>query len=447
MLRLIAITTLLLLYLGCARICIGPVTVLADDAVFATVPATATSSPVGRAELTLADLLIAAAENPRVHATYGQLLATIGDDRQRLLYPNPRIGLESEDIPASGLRVNEGVNRLFLAQSVVIGDRLHAARQLGQAETAASTESARVVLHDLQSGIRRVYVELAFLTAREQQLSATFEDFETARRHSEERAAAGASAAAETTRIQVERELLGLERENVLRRQAAVRGRLETLLGVNGFPHDRLRPALVEPGSPPDAANLRSLLLEHHPRLLQQRLEVSVAEAMEALEQARRVPDLDVDVAYGRNHAEDEDLVEFGISVPLPIFDRRQGYIEAARGRITANRSLVAALERELVAALHASLAQLKNRHQALRRYDEHVIPVGNASFAQATQRYRAGKTSLLDLLDAQRTQAQIKQNRLITLYECNLAWGEIQNLTNFPVIHAQTPHLGEETP
>jgi len=447
MFRLIAIMSMLLLCLGCASNRRAPMTVLGNYGAVAPVPADAASSRLAKAELTLVDLLVVAAEHPRVQAAHYQLRATASDARQRLLYPNPAIGLEAEDVPASGLDVDEGGDRLFLTQPLVIGDRLRTARQLGQAETAASAQSAQALLHDLQSRIRKVYVELAYLAVRERQLAAVMEEVEAARRLSEERAEAGAVSPAETQRIQVEHELSSQERESALRRQASVQGHLKALLGLDRFPHDRLKLVLTEPGPPPTWSNLRTGLLEHHPQLQRQRRAVSVAEAREEHENAKRVPDLDIDVAYARNHANDEDFAEFGISLPLPVFDRRQGHIEAARNRAAASRSLVSALERELLAELQASLAQLENRRQALRRYNEHIIPKGNASYAQATHRYRAGKASLLDLLDAQRTQARIKQNRLLVLYELNLAWANIENLAGSPVMHLQIQSNGEETP
>jgi cobalt-zinc-cadmium efflux system outer membrane protein len=452
MFRLIAIISTLLMCLGCASNRRAPMTVLGNYGAVAPVPADAASSRLAKAELGLVDLLVVAAEHPRVQAAHYQLRATASDASQRLLYPNPAIGLEAEDVPASGLDVGERGDRLFLTQPLVIGDRLRTARQLGQAETAASAQSAQALLHDLQSRIRKVYVELAYLALREKQLAAVMEKVGAARRLSEERAEAGAVSPAEAQRIQVEHELSSQERESALRRQASVQGRLEALLALDRFaldrfPHDRLKLVLTEPEPPPTWSSLRTALLEHHPQLQRQLQAVSVAEAREEHEKAKRVPDLDVDVAYGRNHANDENFAEFGISLPLPVFDRRQGHIEAARNRAAASRSLVSALERELLAELQASLAQLENRRQALRRYNEYIIPEGNASYAQATRRYRAGKASLLDLLDAQRTQARIKQNRLLVLYELNLAWANIENLTGSPVMHLQIQSNGEETP
>ncbi len=360
--------------------------------------------------------------------------ATAAQARQRLLYPNPAVGIEAEDVPADGMRVDQGESRVFVSQPLVIGDRRRTARRLGRAETDVDVQAVRVLLHELQARIRSTYVELAYLAAHERLLTAWIAEVEARQRLAGERADAGAAPPSEAQRIMVEYELLVQERERVVQRQAAGRARLEALLGVNALPHERLKPALVEPDALPAVDNARNLLLSRHPELHRHRLAIAAAETRETHERSLRVPDPEIGIAYSRNHAHDENLVQLGISIPMPAFDRRQGHIAAARSEVEANRSAASAVERELLAELKSVTVRLAGRRHALKRYDQHLLPEVRASYERTVDRYRAGKASLLDLLDATRIRAQAEQDRLAALYQLNLAWTGLQTLTQAPV-------------
>ncbi len=55
------------------------------------------------------------------------------------------------------------------------------------------------------------------------------------------------------------------------------------------------------------------------------RIEVDRRKALTALEQSKRVPDVTVSVGMQRSNETQRNVLLFGVSVPLPVFDRNQG--------------------------------------------------------------------------------------------------------------------------
>jgi cobalt-zinc-cadmium efflux system outer membrane protein len=91
-----------------------------------------------------------------------------------------------------------------------------------------------------------------------------------------------------------------------------------------------------------------------------------------------------------------------GLSVPLPLFDRNQGNIAAARANVRAAEArregaLATATVRVRNALTTVGAAQA--RVEALERA---AIPEAAEALRLTQLSYRAGKASLLELLDAQ---------------------------------------------
>jgi cobalt-zinc-cadmium efflux system outer membrane protein len=145
------------------------------------------------------------------------------------------------------------------------------------------------------------------------------------------------------------------------------------------------------------------------------------------------VPDIEVGVSVGRNHGDDENLVELGVSIPLSVFDKRQGAIQAAEAELAAATAMVDAIEAELDVALAAVQAEIAGHRAALAAHDERVTPLADADYEQTVERFRAGKASLLDLLDAVRSRAEARLHRLDLLNALNRSTVELRNLTTYP--------------
>jgi cobalt-zinc-cadmium efflux system outer membrane protein len=104
---------------------------------------------------------------------------------------------------------------------------------------------------------------------------------------------------------------------------------------------------------------------------------------------------------------------QFGITVPIPMFDWGQGMIARAK-----SRSKRAALEKDAVVAatkaeLKRALRLLKHHKHVLATYDADVLAKISSLEQMAEGSFRTGDSELIDLLDATRTRFEVKLIRI----------------------------------
>jgi cobalt-zinc-cadmium efflux system outer membrane protein len=150
-----------------------------------------------------------------------------------------------------------------------------------------------------------------------------------------------------------------------------------------------------------DLDRLTAQAFEQHPTLQRLTKLAEQAEHTVRLERESRVPNISVQGSYHRE-AGDESLTA-GLSVPLPLWYRRQGEIETALGvkhraeaeRLRAQNELEQAITQH-AQEVHTAQDQLQVFETGLLKQAEQTLTVARTSFRQ-------GAASLLDVLDAQR--------------------------------------------
>ncbi|HEV7590951.1 MAG TPA: TolC family protein, partial [Longimicrobium sp.] len=95
-------------------------------------------------------------------------------------------------------------------------------------------------------------------------------------------------------------------------------------------------------------------------------------------------------------------LPTFGITIPLPIWDRNRGPIAAAQAGLQRARAALAAAQREGAAALAAAERNRAAARVRLER-DRALLEHANRVVAMSTQGYREGAFPITTVLDAQR--------------------------------------------
>jgi cobalt-zinc-cadmium efflux system outer membrane protein len=380
--------------------------------------------------ITMAWLLDAAERlNPRLAAARAAVGEAAGLRWQASLPPNPSLEIESEDAAPGAGGFGRSTSTVGLAIPLRAGAGREAETESWSAEQRARRRDLQELRRQIAGNMRRVRAEIDGLNqslgVHEEVLLAARDTLEMARLRFEARAAPES----EASRAGVEVQALELAAARLRRERQALALRLSGLLGGLEIPIERLEP---EPGGP--TAELASLepFIERHPALLAARERVEAArQRLRAAEQAGRHPELTVNLRYGRNHDTDEHVVEGGVSIPLTVFDRRQGQHLAARHELAAADALHRALRVELwseVQAAHRSCLAAEEQIEGFQR----IVDAAGLSLTQAREGYRAGRLAFLELLDAQRTltqarlaQLDLRRQRLLALAELRAATGE----------------------
>jgi len=166
---------------------------------------------------------------------------------------------------------------------------------------------------------------------------------------------------------------------------------------------------------------------QHHPevRKFQQLIEVAYAQYHQ--EQQARVPNVTISGAYQRD-AGREGFIG-GLSLPLPLWNQRQGEIAKALGiRRQAEASLRQAqisLRKgitEHVQISRTASVQIHTFEQGLLKQAKEAVRIARTSF-------KFGEASLLDVLDAQRVLWQTFQGYAYARFELAIALTELERL------------------
>ena len=140
----------------------------------------------------------------------------------------------------------------------------------------------------------------------------------------------------------------------------------------------------------------------------------------------------DIELGLGLRRVEDldEHALLFEISMPLPIHDRNQGRIEAARARQEMTAAEQAQTRLELHAtlfALYQELLHARNEAQMLR---ETVLPEAARASRQVEDGFRNGRFSWLELATLRREHLAIEREAIEAAARFHTLALEIEQLT-----------------
>lgn len=154
-----------------------------------------------------------------------------------------------------------------------------------------------------------------------------------------------------------------------------------------------------------DLRQLTEQALKGHPALRRQQKAVEQAEFTIEQERASRVPNVAVFGVYHRETG--DESVTAGLSVPLPIWYRRQGEISAAMGaqrRAQAERERV---QQELEQTITQHFQEARTAQEQIRVFEQGLLYQAKEALDIAQFSFRQGVASLLEVIDTQRVYRQ----------------------------------------
>ena len=361
--------------------------------------------------------------NPEVAAAKRQWEATEGQVLQGRSRPNPELAYSLEDT-----RSKTRTQSWQLNLPVELGGK-RAARTKAAEKTR---EQAQAQLAELQATVRANVAAAYFdvLTAQERLVLAR--DSAALAKSSTDtvskRVAAGKVSPVEESKARVAEAGVRVELAQAASEQRNALSRLFALLGRIDAPYTVLEGKAENLPSVPSLADLQPLI-SSAPGVVLARIEVDRRKALTELEQSKRVPDVTVSVGMQRSNETQRNVLLFGVSVPLPVFDRNQGnLLEALKLEDKARDELQAATVR-----LHSEVAQARERLSTItaevQSLQQDVLPGAKSAYDAATIGFENGKFNFLEVLDAQRTYFTAKSQYLKALGEAHRAAADIDRL------------------
>lgn len=223
------------------------------------------------------------------------------------------------------------------------------------------------------------------------------------------------------------------QRERDLR---AARIVLATTWGSTTATFTKLTGAL-EPLSPPRPLEVLREQLRATPDLARWDTAVERAQAGLALEEARRIPDVTVRLGSRRFVSAETNAFVAELSVPLPLFNRNQGAVQEAYERLGKTRSEQHAATLGAETALSTTYEELLAAFEQASDLRNRVLPVTQSALEGARRGYEQGFVRYLDVLDAQRTVAELQGEYLEALARYQTAATDLERLTGIPATDA----------
>lgn len=157
--------------------------------------------------------------------------------------------------------------------------------------------------------------------------------------------------------------------------------------------------------------------VEKHPALLRLKNELSQLEKGLELAKAEVLPDVTLSAGVRWYNENDERAFLFGISLPLPIFNRNQGEIKALGREITEVRLKLKSQKLSLKRELEEVSGRLRIVLREIRTLEDNLLPRAEEIYRRNLEGYRYGKLEFLRVLDAQKTLFELRL-RLLEAYK-----------------------------
>jgi outer membrane protein, heavy metal efflux system len=158
-------------------------------------------------------------------------------------------------------------------------------------------------------------------------------------------------------------------------------------------------------------------------------------------------PDVKVAVAGGRIGETDQSIIQLGFSVPLPILDSGKGKRQEAQANVSIGEAELASVEQRLLWNWGTATQRLRTAGDQVANYRERILPKANEALRLVQTGFEQGKFGFIDLLDTQRTTAEVRLTYQQKLLELNFAQAELESLLGLhPVELKSGPAIQPET-
>lgn len=374
-------------------------------------------------------LAMAEQGSPQKNAWAATVFAAQADVEQARLLPNPELSIAAENFAGSGdyaagrsVELSVGVS-----QPIELGGK-RAARvevaERGVAVAQAETELRRL---DLRQQVAEAFVD-ATAAARAVELErdrvALAADIAGA---AQERYSAGKEPQIQADKAGLAKAAAAAALQRAQRDFAAARKRLAALLGQEEIDFVVDRSWFEDIGAAPapgaEAGQGRGELALLQAELAQKQAEI------ESL-RADAVPNMVLGAGVTRFADTDDTAFLASVSIPLPVFNRNQGAVLRARHEVEQIQARTAAARLTLAADLvgaREGFAAAWTEADTLKRQ---ILPGAERAFATAREGYRAGKFTYLDVLDAQRTLTDAREQFNQALRAIHVRRAQLDRLT-----------------
>jgi cobalt-zinc-cadmium efflux system outer membrane protein len=380
-------------------------------------------------------MALALARSPKLRAFGWDVRRAEAQALQARLWPNPELEAEFENVAGSG--PFSGAERLettlSLAQTFPLGGDIARRRELADYQSQLAGWDYEAARLSVLTEVTQRYIALLAAHRRVAVAQKALQLTEQVQTTTRKRLDAGDASAIELTRAKVPVATAQVDLRRAQRTLAAARKRLALTWGSSEPAFEGVTGSLEQLRTPPAAERLVELI-NQNPELARWATEISARRAEARLAQAQAVPDLTGRLGIKRDGGEDAHAIEGGISLPLPLFDRRQGDVLAARLAAVSAEHRQRRAEQRLQAMLASAYARLANAYDEATTLRDQALPPATDAFKVTRGAFEKGDLAFIDVLDAERTLVDLRTRYIETLAAYHRSVAEIEGLISRPL-------------
>lgn len=314
--------------------------------------------------------------------------------------PNPTIGYLGEQLGDRGTDMHGG----FVAQDFVLGGKL-------RLNEAVLNHQVQSLMWELETQRQRVLtdVRLKFYEANALQQRLTLvDDFLVIARDGVQMAQRRQEALV-GSRPEVLQAEIQLQEVELLRRKTdlALRGVWGELIATAGVPdlvQGRIEGALDLSSEARDWEATWLELVESSPQISAASWRVNAARANLERQRVQPIPNLGVELGMGHDHGTGGEFGRAMLGLPLPIYNRNDGNIQAAWADYCRATQEVERLKLTLKADLAKVAREYDSAVATVQQYSEKILPRAKESLKLSEQAYATDEFEFLQVLLARRT-------------------------------------------
>ena len=343
---------------------------------------------------------IALANNPTIAELVATTQKAAGFKTQVGLRANPVIGYQATQLADRGT----DQHTVFISQTIITADKLALNRSV-------LNEALRAQLMQLEAQKYRIATDIrvAFYDAlAAQQRVNLIQDFQSV-------ADTGVDLAEQLKEAQEGSQLEVVQakvQQNEIRlalRQAQVQfdatwRELSALAGNPDMTPVPLQGTLPSAEINLDWPSVASTMIASSPEIQAAQARINQARAYICRQAVQPIPNLDVQFAAGVDNATDNGLINLQIGAPIPVFNKNQGNICAARAEYARASRELDRIQNSIKARLAAASRAYDSSLVAVEQYTSDILPNAEEGLKLAELAYKAGETSFVQVLIARRT-------------------------------------------
>ena len=386
--------------------------------------------------LTVRDaLMLAMHYSPELKATAGSVDAAAGRAWQSGRWSNPSLHLSVEEWPLdNGGSFSDAKQTIGVSQTLPWPGKLKYDRHAGKAGVRLSESELALrrtqVARDVKVAFHEVVVTENSLQVGVDLLSIAQESAQAARK----RVDAGAATYQEQLRAEIELERARNEVASLEVDVTNAREVLFTLLGRMDLLQSPLTASLNETCQPELIDTPNQHWQTSHPSIQTADAAIRVAEFEVRRAKLDPYPDITASVDGGRMGETDQSIIEFGLSIPLPLLDTSKGRKSEADANLTVAESQLESVRLQLTLNWNRALQRYRAAGEQAAAFRERILPKTEEALRLVETGFEQGRFEFIDLLDTQRTFAETRLAYQKKLLELNTAQADLEALLN-PVL------------